>query len=291
MREDVLFNPKYYIITEYLGQHYTLITYKGKRIMRYEELPYEIRMRIRSRCLEGASSMYSRIPKVQMEKEYLTREAQAVMESSSYEKDDDSPLHSTSKSSPEESLYDEDVVFQFYANSNGKPKPGKGSGEKITPEKMKEFSQLARIKDWRKTLSNYAITPFVLDGKSWNSVQHYYSAQLFKDTHFETYENLADESGSQMSKDPVLAKVLITKSGKVGDRTIRPPGVRYKELNKEESIEAYNRAYESKFTQNDEARNVLKETKRAKLMQYVRSKKPIEFTHPMKIRKRLLSEE
>ena len=61
-----------YIITEYLGQHYTLITYKGKRIMRYEELPYEIRMRIRSRCLEGASSMYSRIPKVQMEKEYLT---------------------------------------------------------------------------------------------------------------------------------------------------------------------------------------------------------------------------
>ena len=108
---------------------------------------------------------------------------------------------------------------------------------------------------------------------------------------FETYENLADESGSQMSKDPVLAKVLITKSGKVGDRTIRPPGVRYKELNKEESIEAYNRAYESKFTQNDEARNVLKETKRAKLMQYVRSKKPIEFTHPMKIRKRLLSEE
>ena len=130
-----------------------------------------------------------------------------------------------------------------------------------------------------------------MDGKTWNTVQHYYSAQLFKDTHFETYENLAVESGSQMSKDPVLAKVLITKSGKIGDQTIRPSTLKYKELNKEESIEAYNRAYESKFTQNEEARNVLKETKRAKLIQYVRSKKPIEFTYPMKIRKRLLAEE
>ena len=42
IRNDA-FKPKYYIIVDHTGQHYKLITWKDKKILRFDEIPYGIR--------------------------------------------------------------------------------------------------------------------------------------------------------------------------------------------------------------------------------------------------------
>ena len=45
--------------------------------------------------------------------------------------------------------------------------PGKGNGEKIPIDKIKDFSQLYEISEWRRELSNEYTSPFELDGHKW----------------------------------------------------------------------------------------------------------------------------
>ena len=67
--------------------------------------------------------------------------------------------------------FDENTIFQFYSKSSDKPLPGKGAGEKISPENQKKYSKLASLVGWRKVLSNFNMARFELDGKTWNSVE------------------------------------------------------------------------------------------------------------------------
>ena len=67
-------------------------------------------------------------------------------------------------------LWDDDVKLYFY-NKSGDSPPGKASGEKIPRDKVKLFSNLYKIKNWRKKLDNYWVQPFILDGKTWASVE------------------------------------------------------------------------------------------------------------------------
>ena len=58
------FNPKYYIMTDHSGDHYKLITYKNKRIFNYEELPYDMKDLILTRCMENSGkTLYNYITK------------------------------------------------------------------------------------------------------------------------------------------------------------------------------------------------------------------------------------
>ena len=182
-------------------------------------------------------------------------------------------------------LYNPETVFLFYSKSSDK-EPGKGAGEKIKPEDVNKYVPLSKIKNWRKMLSNFWSEPFHLEGKQWQSVEHYYQASKFKG-HPDFYNQFALDSGSVLSKDPNLAK---TAGGKIGKSK---SFIRSKEIKMDEGffpnrskIEMY-KAQHAKFTQNDDLMRVLKLTGDAKLVHHVRGSPPIVFDNLMYIRSKL----
>ena len=62
------------------------------------------------------------------------------------------------KQKNENNLYDNSIVFQYYIKSNTKPFPGKGNGETIPVDKIKDFSKL---KDLILKLSNNDLVLFL----------------------------------------------------------------------------------------------------------------------------------
>jgi hypothetical protein len=51
-----MFNPNYYIMVTYSGDHYKLITYDNKSIFTFEEIPYEVKVLIVNNCMKNNSS-------------------------------------------------------------------------------------------------------------------------------------------------------------------------------------------------------------------------------------------
>ena len=45
------FKPKYYILLDHTGQHYKLITWKKKKILTFDDIPYGIRELIVNKCM------------------------------------------------------------------------------------------------------------------------------------------------------------------------------------------------------------------------------------------------
>lgn len=56
------FEPEYYIILDHTGSHYRLITYSGKTIFKFEDLPRSIKNKIVDTCLVKNAGYYSIIP-------------------------------------------------------------------------------------------------------------------------------------------------------------------------------------------------------------------------------------
>jgi hypothetical protein len=56
------FEPEYYVILDHTGSHYRLITYSGKTIFKYEDLPRSIKNKIVDTCLVKNAGYYSIIP-------------------------------------------------------------------------------------------------------------------------------------------------------------------------------------------------------------------------------------
>jgi hypothetical protein len=191
--------------------------------------------------------------------------------------------------------YSEQTRFMFYSKSSDL-KPGKGTGEHLAPEDEGKFEELSKIKDWRKKLSNFWIAPFRLDGKRWASVEHYYQGSKFKGTP-EFYNQFSLDSGSELSKDPLLAKAAGGKTGQFQGKRIRPkefvidsdffkgkPG----ELYRRSELEM-NRAQDNKFIYNGDLMHLLKLTKNAQLVHYQRGNASVIFYNLMKLRSDALS--
>ena len=183
-------------------------------------------------------------------------------------------------------LYNPDIVFQFYSKSRD-PEPGKGAGEKIPEDKISEFKELSKIKDWRKMLSNFYASEFSLDDKRWLSVEHYYQGAKFKKENPEFYEKFSLDSDSDISKDPNLAKSAGGKSGKSKGKLIRPENVKMDRdfFKNGRSSNEMKRAQREKYNQNKELKKMLLLTKDAKLTHFSRGNPPIEFTETMELRK------
>jgi predicted NAD-dependent protein-ADP-ribosyltransferase YbiA (DUF1768 family) len=270
-----IFTPEYYIMVEYNGSHYKNIGYKKKLIFKFNEIPYDIKKMIADKCIEKNAGPFAIIPDFQKFKNKYTK-PQIEEE---YEELSESKMRG---------LYDDDIVFHFYSKSNDKPLPGKGAGEKIPNDKLKEFVDLANISQWRKKLSNFWVAPFTLDNHKWASVEHYYQGSKFKKAHPDFYLSFSLDSGTELSKDPLMAKGAGGKSGKYKDELLRPKEVTIDAdfFGKRHKQEMYAAKY-AKYTQNEDLKKMLLSTKNAKLTHYSRGSPPEVFDDLMIIRDKI----
>ena len=271
LQERNEFKPDNYILVDYTGDHYRLITYKNRGAITFAEIPYDIKVLVVNKCMERQAGPFYIIPEFKNFADELKIDVTDI---------------DTTDVNVINSLYSNDIVFQFYSKSNGKPLPGKGSGETIPPEKVKDFAELSKIKEWRKKLSNFWTENSIkLDGLTWLSVEHYYQANKFKIGNPEFYKLFAMESNSDISKEPELAKAAGSKTGKKGTQQLRDKKILMdKEFDKNSRV-IMEKAMYAKFTQHEELKKLLLETKNAKLVHFVRASPPQVFEDLMNVRK------
>ena len=205
-----LFKPKYYIIVDHTGQHYKLISWKKKKILTFDDIPYGIRDLIINKCMERNAGKFSLIPKFKKFKQKMINYEEPDIED-------------------DKTLYNSKNVLQFYSKSSDKPYPGKGSGEKLDEKSKEKFLPLSKIPAWRKILSNFAKTPFILDGHHWNGVEWYYQGSKFKNKNPQFYLLFSLDSKSNISQDPVMAKAAGGKTGIYNKNIIKDDGKKGKE--------------------------------------------------------------
>lgn len=329
VEEAGVFNPKYYIIVEHTGNHYKLVTYKSNSLFMFHELPYSIVELVQKKCLSSkGKNMYSYIKKfkelqdgqenkseAETDKETdkeTEKEIQGVEETKEpddgdvADKGDEGENEQDSSEEDgtptpqvnDDELYDDNIVFQFSSRSKD-AKPGKGAGESIPGEQVGKFNKLRNMKNWRRMLSNFYSLPkqkdeirklFTLDGLNWASVEHWYQANKFKENNNTFYKTFALNSGSEISKDPKMAKSAGGKSGKFKGKLIRQKTIKiddgffdngYNEKVMEEGQFA-------KYSQNAKLKFMLLETKDAKLVHKApRQKEAVVFYDTMRIRNKL----
>ena len=289
------FNPNYYIMASYNGNHYKSISYKEKKILTYREVPYDVKMLVINKCLERNSGVFYMIQEFRNLKSRMGISPDEGKEVSNdndnitmnVEETDENPMPIGNE------LYDPEIVFQIYNKSNNSPLPGKGSGEKIPLNRIIEFKELRKDKQWRRKLDDdWTQAPFDYDGLRWASVTHYVEGSKFKKGFPDFYKKFsinadADENNEEMiklSNDPKLAKLVGSKtkhSLRQNKEVIDP------DYYGERSENEYYNAVKAKFTQGEDMKSLLKSTKFAKLTHFIKGSPPSELITLMKIRKEL----
>ena len=248
-------SPNHYVMVTYSGKHYRIISYKNKYIFTFSEIPYDVKVQVVIKCLERNSGAFYKIQDFRNFKSKLGVPAGEGSRDSDEEIDEQ-----------HESKYDKDIVFMYYNRSNGAPKAGKGSGERIHEKDILEYAELNKTKDWRKKLDDYWTAEFTVDSQKWSSVEHYYQAAKFKKQNPDFAKLFSLDTDSEISKEVDKAR----EAGSKPTNKLRPANVKidpdfYGGRNDVER----ERAIYAKFSQNIDLRNLLVATKSAKLMKYI----------------------
>ena len=260
------FRPDVYIITSFGQSHYKLVTFKRRGAFTFAELPIDVKELIVSKCMEKGAGPFSIIPEFKSMKS-LTPDDKVA-----------SPMSEKKEMSQ--------VVFQVYDKSNAAAQPGKGAGERIPVERRKDFALLHKKKNWRRKIDNSWIAPFDLDGKTWASVDHFVEAQRFIKSAPEFFEEFTTQSGSKLSQSSAMARAA-GKNGKVSGKKILPKGVLPDPTITAAALQdARVRAADAKFKTHSELAELLKLTKDARLMHYIKGQPPRHLTELETVRDR-----
>jgi hypothetical protein len=281
------FSPDYYIMVTYSGDHYRLITYKTKRIFKFSEIPYDVKTMTVIKCMEKNAGVFSTIP------DFIKFKARLGIQEDTREQELDTV------DSKELENIDETVIFTFYNKAGSSAKPGKGTNETIPKEKIHEYKELGLKKntDWRKKLDDDWSTIFTLDGKKWKTVEHYYQASKFKKHNPDFYNMFSlDDTSSEFATDVELAKLYGSQEGtmKKGKKVtiLRPTNVRIDpDFYGNRQNEERQKALYSKFTQNEDLKDILLATKLAVLQQYIPKQPPVKDVLLMKVRQQIFREQ
>ena len=256
------FEPKYYIMTTYSGDHYKLITYKKKYIFHFNELPYDIKILIVNKCLEKNAGMY-----------YLIQDFRNFKSRLGLDPDEGLPDEDDSDDDIYSHLFRRSVVFNFHSKSVDSAKPGKGTGETIDKERVGEFSVLSHIDNWRRKLDDmWSESPFTIDKHRWASVEHYMEGTKFKKGFPDFYLQFSLDNPSELSKDAALAK-MVGDISKSKHKNLRPQNLKVDvdyHLGRDDIEREL--ALKSKFEQNADLKQLLKATRDATLKQFIRRK-------------------
>ena len=282
--EDINKTPEHYIILSHTGNHYKLITYKEKGLLKYREIPYDIKMLIINKCMEKNSGPY-----------YLLKDFRELKMNMGLSSDEGSLINDEVVNYD---LFDKDTVFMFYSNAGSK-KAGEGSGEKIPEDRNLDFNILNNNKgfkkDWRRKLDDSWKSAFKLDNQKWATVDHYFYGSQFKKGHPDFYEQFSLDSNSEICVDPKKAKAAASTKGRYEKKQLRPAKVTHDvdffqlgpvQRSKEERLSALR----AKFNQNMDMQKVLVETKNAKLVKFVRSSPPIVDLELMQVRNEIIKD-
>ncbi|MBA3548858.1 MAG: NADAR family protein [Nannocystis sp.] len=154
-------------------------------------------------------------------------------------------------------LCGEDAVFLYHSRSKDAP-PGRGVGEELhAPEAT--YAALGRFPDWRRALSNFADSPFILDALTWGSVEHFFQASKFVTLEPAYYRSFSVDSGSRLGG--THGAEIKSAGGKRG----LPLGAADRAHWEQIKDDVMRRALLAKFTQNAEHQAILLATGLAKL--------------------------
>lgn len=272
------FKPsKYMIVCKMKDDIYRLIQLDYvTKTFNFEQLPEEIKTKVADKCWENGGGLFHSIAEFSnFTKSY--KENQKALEN---------PFEPISNDADTVDAVDDDIrhklnpdfsdrtVFRFHKVANSKPLPGMGNGESIGPETVVEYNKLSGIENWRRKLSDMYISQFELDGHKWNSVEHYYQANKFKQSpkifdKFIAHDIKADKSA--IEEDSAKAQIYgnsITRKRKIGVIYGDDEEAIDDDYTIEKGLLARERGQREKFSNNSDLKQMLISTKQARLDEY-----------------------
>ena len=286
------FNPEFYIMLEYSKKinKYELVSYKNKYILKFREIPYDLKSMIITKCAEEVGSTFMSIPDFNSYK----------LVGGKYDSKSDNIIYDDDRK------YD-GVIIIIYCPSSKNKFPGEIKGEKMPTENIKKYIQLSNYENWRCILDNnwsgYTEDTkdyqFILDGYYWNSVQHYMQGCKFKDENPLYYEKFSlgnikePPRTNDISKNVELAIFLGKKKGGIEFKGTSDG--EFKGKRRESNIEIdfdydskksyyLKKALTAKFQQNKLFKEILLATHEAKLNYKQHRTSPIVATELMNVR-------